>query len=594
MNLKDMYHGQVVTEAHLDAAFQYVEDMEHLLAVDAGLAAVGIAASPDPTIYGGIQSGGAVTKNAAKKVNVAATIGRDSSGRYVYCPASTVMLTRIGATAEGDSVDAVGTGALVAITNECWLSLWLVYDESLTDLQVDATGSTVYFDIEESFHFHLELGTDAAGATVPAALVNNRLLLADILLDSAEEIATVGLHDAICGTNEDFDDLGAPYNGMSGRRADWLALEEATAFPLYAAANTQLRSGTARAAFYQLVQQLQRQAVPAGGHYVGMPAVVGTGAVHNAFSATTLAQGSVASQLEELLNVVNNKMARGGDTMRPAAGANGIVFDPTNMQADEVLMNVRAHNMGALQHYLRIGKKRGHLCIPHIFFDDFNARRGTNVGGRNAYVPDTNDPWYVAAVGANSNAFIRNQSDGVPYLGGILELFTHPVLNSSTTLIYGFNAVDVIGGWDASTTGIVFHARIRIPDVTNIIVFFEMLNNAAGASGSIRGYLDTSVDAAFHGIITDHTGVFTNAVSLIAPMLPNVWYTIRCAVTGTGDVIWQVNNGIEVGTTVAPAVLGAGNWIPRLYCKTLANPGSREAYFDQVYVSDGALAADAI
>lgn len=590
MDMKDFYHGQRVSESDLDAAFQYVEDMEHLMAQDWGMAPALATASPDCTVYGGIQSGGVVTKNSPTKVNVTACVGRDTSGRYVYCPASTVLLTRQGATTEGESTDATGSGALVAIVNEAWMSLWLVYDESLSDPRTDATGSTVYFDIEESFHFHLALGTDAAVATVPATLVNNRLLLADILLDAAGEIRSILGNDAICGTNEEFDDLGAPYNGMSGRRADWAAFENPTDFPLYAAADMALREGTPREALRRLLIHLQNATAPAGSRLIGSDAQAGAGAAYAAYAPKTLTQGSVNSQLIELLDAINQKLSRGGDTVRPQSGYSGLIFDPEDMNEPEALLGIKAELAGSTEHFARI-KRHGHFTLPHVFYEDFLEARGTAAGLRTELQSGDNQRWDVSTNGANSKAYLRNYNDGAPNTGGIVELYTHAGANSWTLAIAGNGDANsrILYKVHESPWAII-SVRFRIASTVSNLRLRAGLMRPGSTQIGVYLEIDTSVDALVHAVAHDGANRYAGDLGIA---VPDTWGTLRIWIA-TADIMYaQLNNStvVQITSGANPNLTDTNPHQPALYFETL-DATSRAAYVDKILIADHKMQSD--
>lgn len=228
MNTQNWYTGQTVIESEMDQVYTDAASAEKSLAKEAGVHQPSAALAGQ---QGGISSGLVVTRVSDTVVQVSAGTARDSQGRRISLPsAATVSLTAVGDTDEGDLTDATGDGTAVAITagKEAWISLFLVYDETLSQPKVDDLGQNLMYRTVESFHFFLGIGAEAPSGTATAltALSADKILLADILLDDAEAIRQIdpgsGTADAICGSSADFNAIGYGLDdtpALAGRRS---------------------------------------------------------------------------------------------------------------------------------------------------------------------------------------------------------------------------------------------------------------------------------------------------------------------------------------------------------------------------------------
>lgn len=283
MHRFNAYHGQTVLESQLDAMFDDCENAERNLAIDGHVRQVPSTDTPDPSNYGGILAGLVVTASPGDDhVHVALGTARDYLGKRIdLATAATVLMLNTGATTVGDSTDATGDAG--AIVGSCSAgkyiiaSLFIVYDEVLSDPKVDALGATIQYDIAESFKFDIQIGasfTHANVIAVPptetparAALASNKVLLADILLtNSAGAMQVV----AICTCDADWDYLTGNYATLAGRRASWFSASPALEFShtdlenLVGGTDTDIaRGNSAREALYALAKKVRSQAVVA-------------------------------------------------------------------------------------------------------------------------------------------------------------------------------------------------------------------------------------------------------------------------------------------------------------------------------------------
>lgn len=334
---KNFGHGQIVTETELDDAFNDLETADHDLSDDAGLSQNATTDAKDSTVYGGILSGLTVTRNGTNDyVTVAAGKACDDQGRRIYLPSNaTVKITNIGDTTEAVVSSATGDGAAITVTcgtgQYVICSLYIVYDEVLSDARTDALGDSYYFENAESFHFHLKIGTayshPLGAPPTRGALEDGKVLIADLVLTNSggamQLVNTGGIGmDGILYSDENWDEFAiaiadAQYAGNTGRRSDWISLDDPTDFPLFDSNGVNLRQGTSRDSFYELVKMLQvTAATPSGGDLIGdrvHNAV--TGSTIKAPASITLAAGSLHAKGTTISQYLADCLYKGGDNV---------------------------------------------------------------------------------------------------------------------------------------------------------------------------------------------------------------------------------------------------------------------------------------
>ena len=610
---RNYYHGQTVMEDELDDGFNDLEVALDDLTVDTDIGQALVAASPDPTVYGGIASGLGVTWNALGYCEVAAGVAYDQLGRRIEVPTggATVVITKTGSTDEGDDTLAEGDGALVTGSvpsgDRTIGALFLVYDEALSDSRVDATGATVQFQITRSFHFDLQIGasfTPPPGAPPGvAALADGKVLLADLVIHNTAGTLSVV---AVCYNDQHWDDLGGNYVTLGGRRSDWLAIDQSATFPQFDAMNTQLRAGSARDFLYALLALLQAQgANPTGASVIGSLAQVGTvvtpPTATEAAGAKTLPAGSIQAQLMAVANALSNALfAGGGNSITPPAGRGGLFLDPDNMDADRVLLGLKSDVGGSVNNLLFF-KKRGHISFPNGLYENFCRCNGTDVGGRTSWVTTTDSPWDQRDIdGGDAHTaaafFIRNSGDGTPFEGNIVELLTGTGVGDGAEIRLGFDGTNRFGGFNfgASPWASAWF-RFRLPSVAGIYIYFSIEDRITGGNSALHARYDVSGPATLQGVI-DGDVAGTTSVELLslpggdAPTV-DTWYTVRVSVLGNTTAVFQVNNGDEIS-----AVLGADALLSTPYHLSIGvistAGGAKALYLDRLAIAENVLPAD--
>jgi len=608
MDRFDFYAGQIVTQADLDQAFTDCEVSEGHLATDGGMIQVDSGASPGPTALGGILSGLVISASAGvDKATITAGVARDETGRRITLPSgATVSLTKAGATDEGDIVDALpASGASIAascpIGRQIVASLFIVADEHLSLLEQDETETWVYTRREDSFHFTVEIGTSFDPAAVPdpivvSALANGKVLLADILLTNNAG-TMVAIAGGVCTCDRDWDLLGGNYAKANGRRSDAIAFEGSNAdFPQLGSVNY-LRAPTVRKALYDMMAMLQDNASGFPGAYnVGAIAETGAGLLHEAIVAKTLTKGNVSVQLLELLNAVNTKLSRGGDTIQPQAGVDGLVLDPSVMTDTQALLSILSLSNAGAAPFLRVSGSRGHLCLPHPLYEDFNWIGPA--AGSLTFSGET-DEWGTTVIGGGGSIGLQTS---VP--GGVLIFVTSGGANDGITLASGYNTATGVshGRWNCGAAPwAIFGIRFRIPAIgsMNDLKLNFGLSTFGGSSSASLLYNDDTAGGTpnknLYIVCADSIG--GSGAAPLGELSQDTWYTARIAVLGDTSVVGQL---AEEGAMPGPEVFApppGGTMADSHYSAVAGIIGTtgvaaRTLEVDWIYAADGYLPPD--
>lgn len=159
-NRRDYYYRQKVTEAELDAGFDGLETAQRNIMGDHELHGI---------VEGLIVSQHAGTPDLT--VDVAAGIAYSKQGERIQVPALQNVDVSIDSAAITTDVAAPGNSKIV--------SVFLEYDETLSDPRIDGNGATVFHQIDESFSIVVVQGAEGVSPVAPS-LNSNRILLADI------------------------------------------------------------------------------------------------------------------------------------------------------------------------------------------------------------------------------------------------------------------------------------------------------------------------------------------------------------------------------------------------------------------------------
>jgi len=608
---RNFYFDQLVVDTDLDEIYTTLSAVERTsLAKTHGLASALATDDPNATRCGGIISGGVVTYDNVQSVLVTAVKARDQLGRLVkYAGTSYLSLTNIGDTPINPTMspsnfargDGASISSLIPGGSEAWLGIYLVYGEVLSDLREDGDGDPVYFNIAESFRFRFSLG---APATVPsltrASLSDTGVLLADVLITDGGIIRLInpggGSRAVICGSDLDFDYFNGgsgtgDYSSLHGRRGDWLSLSNAN-LPLSLAAGWPGRFGTPRNAIYYLAKQLQQTVSgagdPAGSSLLGAPAVTGSlDATPPAEAANSLSAGSLTSQLVGLLTSINDRLGRGGGTIIPPAAADGLILNPTTMDADRQLLQIESMITGGTAAAVQqLRKPHGHLARAHEFFDDFMYVGKTTTGDLHDNHPGF--PWGAiadggGALGAGNGVFISPSDPG-----GVIILIAENTTGRMITWTTGYTPAAYRGGWWPLSTS-CFMWRFRTPpSLTDQEFFVGLVNNYDVTNPfAIAKFGDSGANLQ---AIVKNTSAAGSPVT-IGALSTGTNYTLRCW-PGIVDSMWfQLNNDVPVEahvSTGANSALGC-DLVARVTAK---NTTACLLYLDQAYASDMYLADD--
>lgn len=604
----DWYLGRQVLDADLDETSDWLVDAFGAISIDGGLTQDDVSTGT-PKIRGGIVKGLDVSQNgAASNLQLDVSVGvcyDDSGDRIELSTQATLTCDYTGAWAEGVKTGSATVGASVlSITSagdEVVLSLYLVYDEDLSDPQVDLGGSPVNFEITPSFHFELRKGTEytppPAGAISRDALANGRVLLCDIIV--VNNGGTLEWRaNGFCTSNYGWDNVGAGYGPDStaacdGRRSDYIAFEDSANFGVWRDTVTPqqiawIRASNPRDALERLCTLLAHSTggQPWGASLVGCP--VDPGNVQGvATGATNLVAGSLRTQLSALLDAINSRACRGGDSILPQAGAHGLTFDPTSLSADRALIQILANVGGAVGRRTVFGRDRGHPAFAHDVFDEF-----LYIGDASNVLPSDGRSLWAQAFSSGTGTFVlQNQR------GGVVRIQTGDALaNSNSRIDMGLNAGTQMYWYSlGATPWCIGMCRFRLEAATDIKVkigFFET-NSSVDTDASAYMELDTAVNADIRGRIRNSSGtVNTSVVPTLLAAPDTNWHTVRFASISSSAVAMQIDNQSWETVTCESGTLdtAAGYTFGILVENTTTT--QRYIDIDQAFAGDGILADD--
>lgn len=161
MERKFFYFKQPVAYGELNAAFDGVENALDALVVDYGI--------------NGLITGMQVLQHGAGDltVNVNAGVAYDSNGKRI----ALAVLQNLNCAVDYLNVNTAVSGG----GNTKVLSVFAVFERTLSDARTDGLGNTVYFEQAESFALEVHQGTEAVSPS-PVALIPGKVLLADITI----------------------------------------------------------------------------------------------------------------------------------------------------------------------------------------------------------------------------------------------------------------------------------------------------------------------------------------------------------------------------------------------------------------------------
>lgn len=484
MHRFNSYHGQTVLESELDAMFDDCENAEHDLATDLQHAQADFSASPDATVYGGILGGLVITGTPGDDhVHVSAGVARDEQGRRINFPtAGTVKITNVGSSPVGDPTDALCAGASITSIgagNYVVASLWIAYGELLTNPKTDLLGATVYYDIAESFSFEIQIvGAYANPPAAPPArapLADGKVLLADIiLLNSAGNIIVSALVPAVCVKDEDWDTLGGNYISLAGRRSDWLALDQGADFPQHNAKSVEVRTGSARAALYDIVKKLQVQAAnPAGASLVGARAQTGT-AGYGGGRRADLPVGSIDTQLLYLLNEINKKIGRVG-------------------------------------------------AMPQPFYEDFCY---VAKGAGHIWTPETESPYWSSQTVGGPGTLALSVS------GSCVDITSGGGAGDAIAILLGYKTGTARYFYRAGQTGIQIAVDFLLGDLTDTVMSFGLTDGTATAHCTV----DTAAGTTVATVVNSAGGGADTSASVWVPVLGRTTLVLETTPTNVASI----------------------------------------------------------
>lgn len=162
MDRFDFYFLQLVSEAEIDGAFDRAELADQAIVSDTGLV--------------GVVQGATVTQHAPTAdltVDVLTGTAYDPDGQRMRVPSLQVVDMSVDHLSQSTTVTSGG--------NTNILSLFLLFERSLSAPRIDGNSNQVFFQRDESFDFKVAQSGEAASPS-PPALEADKILLADITL----------------------------------------------------------------------------------------------------------------------------------------------------------------------------------------------------------------------------------------------------------------------------------------------------------------------------------------------------------------------------------------------------------------------------
>lgn len=187
MDRRTFYFKQPVTEAELNGAFDAVEQALFHLVSDQGLSGVisamnGAQVSPTPTLSVTVSGPGAAV---------------DAAGERIFQPNA---IDTVVCSQDSSSVSTAVSGG----GNERYVSVFIKFKRSASDLRIDGNSNPVYFVENETYQYVVLQGAEAAiGTATKPALDPSMILLFDVHLIHGQtsilnsDISTTRRQDAI-------------------------------------------------------------------------------------------------------------------------------------------------------------------------------------------------------------------------------------------------------------------------------------------------------------------------------------------------------------------------------------------------------------
>lgn len=170
-NRLNYFFQQLVSESELDLGFAYLETAIWDLANDFDLS--------------GICTGLGITEQGSPDLTVQANTGTayDKDGKRLRVPSPQTV---------DCSVDYLNvTTAVSTVGKAKWVSIFLLFDRTLSDPRVDGNTDTVYFDVAEAFTFKVVQSVEDVTPTRPS-LEASGILLADLYREYGQTTFTNG------------------------------------------------------------------------------------------------------------------------------------------------------------------------------------------------------------------------------------------------------------------------------------------------------------------------------------------------------------------------------------------------------------------
>lgn len=380
----DFYYRQRVLEDELNNAFEGLESADRQLIVDEGARDDSV-----PGTYGGIMWGFGAASIGGLDIGIDDGAGYDGNGQRIAIPATPPISVNVGQTGSCPvglgGTPTGGSSTDPGIGNERIVSIFVEFDRKLSDLRYDGYNTQVNFKREESFRLSVTMGAAVAigGVLVPPPRQAGKLLLVDARLQNVA--GTVSLHSLSVARKEWMLNLVATNDATktisTGRTREAILnlLNKHTDHALGLAdkhdsediehtpdpanywadglGGNYKSSVNVWMALDGIVSDLASKSTPAGTDKIGAGAH--TAAVSNPSYTTpdSLGPGTLTSQIAQLLQAVNGRVFRGGDS-----GLSGLFAPAVDGNAT---LGVSGQRFDAHLRDVRITGSIGAPLLPH-------------------------------------------------------------------------------------------------------------------------------------------------------------------------------------------------------------------------------------
>jgi hypothetical protein len=602
MNRFDFYFEQLVTEAQMDQAFEWVEEADWLAIQTAILG----RNAPSET-RGAIHWGAQVIQNAAPDLNVIVQTGgcSDPTGRHVSWTSDQLVDCSVDYLAVPTTVSSPG--------NEKYLGLFALWDRNLTDPTSDGNGLTVYFKQFDSFELRIVQGAEAgSGLALPPPTPTDAIRMTNIKLaygttqilnsDLIVDLASYLRDDYVRVTGVNLADFvwGNPSNAIAQLFAyvDQYSAGGSVTFTGsedWHDGSGALASTNVQAAINEIVRDLAEDNAGAGGQWGSDK--LGSDEYTTAGGYADLARGSIWDQLKLLADGIDGHV-NGTPPFHPASAITSLaVHWLTSTELQGVVQQI-GDTARSLNHFYTVSNEaeldaaileiakintihHPAVTVKILLTDNiacttskdiyFSGVSGGNVefNGGNHTITASDPDFRIRFV--NCNCSVRVTNVVIDHTAGTLNNSIIHLENCPDATIY-FVDVNITG-----TTGDAYK-------ILNSKVLFS--NNIKIRSGGLNGVVAVDSEIRFEtsSACFEEPNTSGDILALENTVFTMDWYYPGVFETGpsvptSGIITLSKSSRIEADRCSSPSATGTGS-VANPYVTTLTNTGQAEVYRD--------------